>query len=266
MCNDKALLEIVNEEALKWRYLARSQNDIDALRRLVERDSALSAWRKIYAKAHGDDFRVIASMIARGTVNAHLSRCDLKKKAEIEEAGAEAASVARRLVLLIESNKTLQGFHEDEILDPLELASMERIRMGLLSLALLPRENHEGWFGEKIEEDLDARQAPQFKGLTTSLAYRVVSGHSVHEQLLQHLRNFAAFAERSKELGPVVPKPQGLTAAAHAYGLSVCGTLAHYLGSPRNAVVAGLVCAVFDTDEVTEETVKGWWKRRGDKT
>lgn len=266
MRNDKAILAIVSEEALQWQHLARCQNDIDALQRLIDREGALDAWRKIGAKSQGDSFREIVSFIARDAVTAHLDHCDKKTKTEIEEAAAEAVSVALRLVLLIESNRTLQGFREDEILDPLELASMERIRIGLLGLALRPRENRDSWFGDEIEEGLDARQAPQYKGLTTPGAYRVVSGHRMHDHLLQHLRNFSAFAQRSKELTPIVPKPGGKNAAMQAYGLSVCGTLNHFFGSPNNDIAASLVGAVFDTDKVNEETVKGWWKRRGDKT
>lgn len=265
--NKSALKKIVSEEAMGWRRLARTDKDLEALQRLVDHPAAQNAWERLALKLGGDDLRMAISLIARDAVNAHLGHCDEKTKKEIQDAAMDAARLAERLAVLIESNRTLQMAREEDILDPLEVASLARLRGGLLSVAVLSKST-EQWFGPEIENELDVMQAvnfPDLQHLKTSDAYRVFSGRQALGAFVLHLKNFAKFARKSKQFQPVVPKPKGKNAALQACSLSVCGALEHVCGSPNDDIAADLVSAVFNTI-VDPGLVKKWRQRQGDKT
>lgn len=270
MGNERSRDEIVRNAVFGWRYLARTKNDAEALKRLVDHESARNAWGKLELKIDTDKFESLVTNIARAAIGAHLRYVYKKTSIEIQEAAHDAAGLAERLIQLIERNGTLQELWREDILSPVECAALDRLG-GALSAVRSEDPTHAGhWFSPEIEGELDKvqeRNHPECKNLTTSNAWKIVCVDSrfQHRFFISHLRNFAAFARSTGEYQPIAPRPNSKNTDLRVYGLRVCNLLDDCCGSPNHDIAASLVAAVFNVT-VDTETVKKWWLRRGDVT
>jgi hypothetical protein len=263
-------VKIAKDAVLRWLYLARTKQRADILYRLANRLEAQNAWRKLAKKKRKQgEFWEVASFIGRDAIDAHLSSAQTKTGQEIKEAATEAVSFGKKLIKLIERNATLRnpGF---ELMPPVEAAALDRILGGLIDLAVRnrkERENPEDFFPSEIERELDelvAKNHPEFKSMTTSLAYRVLNATRFDDDFfLERLRRFVERAEQSATIPPILPKPKEPSASHHHFALSACSTMMHFYGAPNCEAVADLASVVFDTP-VKPESVKAWWKRRKD--
>lgn len=275
MANERSLDEVVKEGVMRWQCIARTKDDAEALNRLAQHESARDSWRKLELKCEekreGFQFEQLVKKISIATLRSHLLRRETKTRREIQDASADAAELAERLIRLIENNATLQRFTREEILRPLDLAALHRLNGALRAVRSEGTGNDEGWFSQEIEDKLDKvqkRHFPEYKDLTTSKAYRIVHVHpcrKMPQYFVEYLENFAVFARNAKNCQPVVSRPNAKNASSQAYGLRICDLLNFYLGSPNHNIAAGFVAAAFNI-EVDTETVKKWWLRRGDIT
>jgi dihydroneopterin aldolase len=77
MVNGHDCNEIVINAVSSWQYLARTKDDIDALKRLVKYPSVSEAWDKLANKTDRDKFERLASYIVRAAIGAHLRQSEL---------------------------------------------------------------------------------------------------------------------------------------------------------------------------------------------
>lgn len=263
----KACKEIVNDTVQRVCAM-HGGRQIAALTRLARYDIALVAWRKLEPKIDADEFEEIVRRIATKAIGAQLHQSEKKTQGEIEDAAIKAADTTKELIRLIETNATLRSFFRNDILSPIECAAMDRLE-GALRAA---RTDHSGstgnWFSADIEATLSETHERNFPGMqymTTASAWKLVHVHyryRYQQFFVEHLRNFAAFAQSSKEFPPVIDSPGAASASMHVFALTICRLLDDACGKPNHAIAAGLVSAVFDTD-VDTQTIKDWWKRRG---
>lgn len=270
MQNDKDAISIAKDAVLSWRYLARTRQDAESLKRLITRDEALNAWRVLASKPlKKGSFWEVANWIGRKAIGAHLTLADRRTGQEIREAAKEAAVLGKTLINLIERNSSLRvsGY---ELVPPSERAALDRLLGGLISQKV-EKNSEEGsasdeFFSSEIEHELDAVQAlnhPKYKDMTSSLAYRVLRWNQFDDTaFLERLRLFTKLAEESADIPPLVPDPKRDSASQHRFALWTCLTIVGYYGSPNYDVVADLTSAVFDTT-ISTENVKKWWQRRG---
>jgi hypothetical protein len=269
---DKDTLATVERAVFSWLYLAKKQKDVDALDRLVNREDARFAWlelsRKPLLKQDYQDepvgFWEVATFIGRDAAVAHLEPSEKRTQEKIQSAAKKAADMAEKLCRIIKDNATLRNTGTS-LMSPDLRAAHSRISRGVISQS--GRGKGDRWFPPDIEKELDqlqARDYPEFAGMTTSEAYRRLGwvGHS-DDDFLEQLQNFAKLARESSSLGPIVPRPKGNNADAHAFALGVCATMDHFYGSPNLPIVTAFVTVVFDR-EVNEGTIKQWWQRKRD--
>ncbi|MDP2030765.1 MAG: hypothetical protein Q8K12_14100 [Thiobacillus sp.] len=270
MKNGQGCNEIVLNAVSSWQYLARTKNDTDALKRLIEYAGVREAWGKLANKIDGDKFERLVMDIVRAAIGAHMRQSDKKTAREIRETAKEAADLTDRLIKLIERNGTLQSLLREDILSHPECAALDRLE-GALDAARTEKPNNSGiWFTPEIEAELDKNQErrhPENAGLTTSDTVRLVFRDNMylqHRVFVSHLRNFAKFAKLSENFPPLTASPNAKSADQQVYALRVCNLINNCCGNPNHEIAADLVSAVFNA-EVDAEKVKKWWQRQGDK-
>lgn len=253
---------------MRWDYLARSQDDIEALRRLASDDNAVRSWRKLMTETpRRETLYSVARTIGRAAVCARLTPDQKKTKSNIEDAAEEAVALSKRLVALIESNASLRNRGEDLLPLP-ERAALERIGRGLISQAVDKHriQQTENIFSDDIErllDELQVRDFPGCAGMTSMDAYLVVGRMQFHDDFfIGMLQRFSELAQESSALTPIVPRPNKANTDVQAFSLSCCCSLVYHYDSPHCDVVAGFASAVFN-QVVDTELVKKWWFRRG---
>lgn len=254
-------VQIAKKIVFKLQHRARDQQDIEALYRLVNRQEACRAWRKLYEKTPRKEggFLEAAWYIGYDAVNAHIALAEKKTKQEIKEASKEAVTLGKRLIHLIEHNASLRN-RGYELIPPVEQAAMERIVGGFV------RVTDRLTFPHEVEKELDEiqeRDFPEFKLMTTSMAYRVLQYHITtrDDSFIERLHMFVKKAEESAGYEPIAPKPNQPSVGQRLFAISTCGCLEELYGSPNFEIVADITTAIFD--ELTDaEIVKKWWQRR----
>ena len=269
--SEEKLANTVRNSVLGWLYLARTQEEVNALERLTNDGDALMAWSELSKKKTktGDSFEIVASFIGKDAIGSHLSSAHKKTRQEIRDAGFEAVTLGKRLISLIDGNATLR-FHGDDLMPQLEQAALERLLGGLIIQAVNISKQNRGsgnFFSAEIEAELDSSLAnnhPEFKTMTSSEAYRVIRlTQTFDDGFIERLKLFVQLAEQSANKTPVVARPNKLTANQHVFSRSVCGILEYFYGSPHCEIVARFASAVFDTS-VSYESVQKWWQRRAE--
>ncbi|MDP1678767.1 MAG: hypothetical protein Q8L02_01340 [Candidatus Nitrotoga sp.] len=278
--------EVIAERAvLSWLYLADTQQDHDALTRLVRQRDAILAWHKLKLKISlPDSFYSTASSIGRAAVCAHLSPAEKLIIQENRESATEAAHLAEKLCRLIDFNSNLHPI-QGSIQPPLQQAALDRILGGVLDQAITTKSDIS--FSEEIELELDKRAQTKreeendpiygketarmiemgiihrLPEVSTSDAYKILSGFwaSPADDLKERLQLFATQARRAAEFEPIVPRPSSENTDQHAFALSVCSILNRSCGTPNYEIAAAFISAVFDKD-VAADTIKKWWQRR----
>ena len=135
-------------------------------------------------------------------------------------------------------------------------------------MATEERKHPDRWFSPEIEKELDelqARDYPEYSGMTTSEAYRIVKWVTISDDFfLAMLDEFIKQAIDSSSYSPIVSRPNTSSADQHVFAIQACNSLQYFYGSPNIEIVAGFASAIFDC-EVSADTIKKWWVRR-DKT
>lgn len=275
---------IAERAVLSWQYLADTQQDHDALTRLVRQKDAILAWRKLKLKISQQvSFYATASSIGREAVCAHLSPANKLIIQENRDTATEAALLAERLCRLIDFNSNLHPIWES-IQPPLQQAALDRILGGLAQVSTTESGIS---FSEEIELELDRRAQirreeandpiygketarmieigimHRLPEVSTSDAYKILSGFwaSPADDLKERLKLFATQARRAAEFEPIVPRPNSENTDQHVFALSVCSILNRSCGTPNYEIAAAFISAVFDKD-VAADTIKKWWQRR----
>lgn len=253
-----------------WQYLARTKNDTDALKRLIERPGICNTWDKLANKIDSDKFEPLVMEIVRAAIDAHLQESDKKTAREIREAAIEAVKITKSLIKLIECNGTLQSLLREDILSPRECAALDRLEHAISAVRSATLNNSGLSLTPEIEAELDKKQEsmqPDNAGLTTSDAKKLVFNHNKyyqHRVFVSHLRNFSKFAKLSENFRPITPSPKAKSADQQFYALRICNMINDYCGNPNHEIAAELVSAVFNTDIDTNK-LKKWWQRQPDK-
>ena len=262
--DEKAQFAIIEHAVMSWTSLARNQEDLDVLKRLVYYEIAKDSWKKLFKKAIPDDsesFYSVASSIGRLAVRAHRDADKRKTGAEIKEAGRKAAALVEELLLLICEHDTLQ-YGGGDLTHPTVRAALSRITRGLSSSDKSPLE-----FSPEIEEEsntLQKRDFPEYPHMTTSEALRVLSW-SQHsgDQFQWILNHFGDLARESISIKPTIPNPGAENSDVHIFSLMVCIHMEYIYGTPNHDIVAGFASALFDR-VIDDGAVNKWWQRRGD--
>lgn len=249
------------------------------LGRLATSDEARATWQKVIAldtvKASKTGLLNVASSIAREVATANLLPTEMRTQQEIGKAAADAAHHATELIRLIEQNSSLSCLGDDwlmpgeALLPPVHRAAMRRILHGATKEGLSNKQNNGRFFRPEIEAELDDWQnanIPEAKGLSTSIAYRLLKGEELDSLggFISRLKGFVDLAERSSALRPIVARPNATSAKEHALALNICKVLDFEFGSPCYEITAGFVSAVFET-VIDLETVKKWRQRDASK-
>jgi hypothetical protein len=276
---------IAERAVLSWQYLADTQQDHDALTRLVRQQDAILAWRKLKLKISQQvSFYATASSIGRAAVCAHLSQVEKLSIQDNRESSTEAAHLAEKLCRLIDFNSNLHP-SQGSIQPPLQQAALDRILGGLLAQPITTKNDIS--FSEEIELELDrcaqtkreeendpiygketARMIEmgiihRLPEVSTSDAYKILSGFwaTPADDLKERLQLFATQARRAAEFEPIVPRPNSENTDQHVFALSVCSILNRSCGTPNYEIATAFISAVFDKDVATD-TIKKWWQRR----
>lgn len=253
---------------LGWSYLADTEVTLSALRRLSTAPAAVDAWSKIADlpmktlpyEGKTSAWR-IAHNIAREAISyADLPKSALKTKAEIVAAAGRAADLARELSGLIRDTSTLQFTTEDLM--------FERERQAMA--VMLRRPDRFSVSTEEAQEltTMQQRDFPNAKVLTVSEAYRFLQYRiNIREDVFAlRLLRFADMASDSKRSHPIAPHPGAKATPAKLFAIAVADILDYATGSPRLPIVRALVGVVFQGETPTNDVIKQWWRRRGDKS
>jgi hypothetical protein len=170
-----------------------------------------------------------------------------------------ATRLAGELAQLVRDHSTLREACF-ELYFPPEKAARMRLRRGVAF--------SEYRFSEEVENRLDElqeRDFPDFKSMTTSEAYRVVEYmYNDDRAFADRLTLFSRRASETADLAPITPYPGAENVDQHILADMFCGTLDYYMGSPCIEICAALVSTICDDANLDNETVKKWWQRRRD--
>jgi hypothetical protein len=262
------IMAVVRAAILRSEHVAKTQKEVDGLYRLVEFRDAQMAWQSLFDKemldnriSEGQNFESVAWCIGRVAAQALIDPNLRKTGAEISAEAKEAARLAARLAELIAGNMFLVPSLPD-LWKNIEIAAFERIIRGV-TLSLGSR--NERKFAPDIETELDVQQASmstECKGLTTDQALEILYRFQILDgQFENQLRRFSEFADASKNIIPILPRPNHEHADKQHFALGICGNFEYFFGSPCIDVATSFVSAVFDF-QAEYETVKKWWQRR----
>lgn len=296
----KGTPEAIAEKAvLQWLGVVTTQQNRDALIRLVEHQDAICAWHKLSGKIpHGsstpdlpemalrlyaeigispeqENFYAAASWIGRAAVSAFRPENDKLTTREIRESATEAAKLADQLCRLIDFNSYLEPTFRS-IEPTLQGAALDRVTSGLLQTKI----KSGAFFSEEVERELDdqARKRHEEESdrqgiihqrpeVTTSDAWKILSGYCISpaDDLKERLRKFAKRARWVAEIKPTIQRPKSSSADQHEFALSICHTLTDYCGTPNYEIAAAFTSAVFNI-VVSSDTIKKWFKRDRDSS